>query len=596
MKLFKISVPMVVKGAKRCHSGVQGASSAKRCHLGTRCIKVHPNGLDLGQAKCLPQLEEFRKKKAADRAKKAVSTTQLHPAHVDQHDKQQLDDQRVRVTDLNGAATSNGIREDAFEISQVTINNEDQVTEFILENDKGSYNTHANPSLNTNYYNSVSADSEQAPAKDLEHDRHNTLHSAGSINVSYGQPEDKSYISGISNGALGRYLYGVATDQATAFHPQMVSGINDNSGQPNPYVLEEASSKDSSHHAKDFAVTSPAADIANFSSQNSGSPQMQNKFGYTSLQNSGVSFLYSGERKLSNSLGHSPSGDGTSFWRSGSQSTAFGFDAQNSSNRVPFDPAVVDTKPRRSRPSFLDSINVERVPFSEPEQPELFGSKVHGMDFVRSSASDKSSFEAERIQPSSKITLSDIPSSFEHSVNSSVVGNGPDVDRRTVHESSMEMKIGSYSRKLDEDFAALEQHIEDLTQEKFSLQRALEASRALAESLASENSSLTDSYNQQGSVVNQLKSDMEKLQEEIKGQLAEMESVKMEYANAQLECNAADERAKLLASEVIGLEEKALRLRSNELKLERQLENLQAEITSYKDATGLPVEPLAAKY
>lgn len=41
------------------------------------------------------------------------------------------------------------------------------------------------------------------------------------------------------------------------------------------------------------------------------------------------------------------------------------------------------------------------------------------------------------------------------------------------------------------------QHIEDLTQEKFSLQRALEAARALAESLASENSSLTDSYNQQ---------------------------------------------------------------------------------------------------
>lgn len=41
------------------------------------------------------------------------------------------------------------------------------------------------------------------------------------------------------------------------------------------------------------------------------------------------------------------------------------------------------------------------------------------------------------------------------------------------------------------------QHIEDLTQEKFTLQRALEASRTLAESLASENSSLTDSYNQQ---------------------------------------------------------------------------------------------------
>jgi len=39
----------------------------------------------------------------------------------------------------------------------------------------------------------------------------------------------------------------------------------------------------------------------------------------------------------------------------------------------------------------------------------------------------------------------------------------------------------------------------------------------------------------------------------------ELESVKIEYSNAQLECNAADERAKLLASEVIGLEEKVVK-------------------------------------
>ena len=36
----------------------------------------------------------------------------------------------------------------------------------------------------------------------------------------------------------------------------------------------------------------------------------------------------------------------------------------------------------------------------------------------------------------------------------------------------------------------------------------------------------------------------------------ELEAVRIEYGNAQLECNAADERARLLASEVIGLEEK----------------------------------------
>ncbi|TYI90075.1 hypothetical protein E1A91_D03G098300v1 [Gossypium mustelinum] len=73
---------------------------------------------------------------------------------------------------------------------------------------------------------------------------------------------------------------------------------------------------------------------------------------------------------------------------------------------------------------------------------------------------------------------------------------------------------------------------------------------------------------------------------------AELESFKMEYANARLECNAADERANILASEVIGLEEKALRLRSNELKLERQLENSQAEISSFNKPACRPTSKL----
>ena len=37
-----------------------------------------------------------------------------------------------------------------------------------------------------------------------------------------------------------------------------------------------------------------------------------------------------------------------------------------------------------------------------------------------------------------------------------------------------------------------------------------------------------------------------------------LESVRTEYANAQLECSAADERAKVLAAEVILLEDKVL--------------------------------------
>lgn len=238
------------------------------------------------------------------------------------------------------------------------------------------------------------------------------------------------------------------------------------------------------------------------------------------------------------------------------------FDGRSSSNHVPLSPALVGTNTRRSRPSFLDSINTFKessasLLLTEPQKADSFDSKVHPVDVLASSAS-------------------------QDSTNTFAYGNGYNVFRHDGNEHNIDSKHNFYSAKQNEDFAALEQHIEDLTQEKFSLQRALEASQTLAESLASENSALTDSYNQQGSVVHQLKSDMEKLQVEIKAHLVELESLKGEYTNAQLECNAADERAKLLASEVIGLEEKALRLRSSELKLERQLENSQAEASSFR--------------
>jgi len=114
------------------------------------------------------------------------------------------------------------------------------------------------------------------------------------------------------------------------------------------------------------------------------------------------------------------------------------------------------------------------------------------------------------------------------------------------------------------------------------LQRTLQKSQELAENLATDNSALTDKFNQQAHVISQLTSDMERLQEEIQAQLLALESVRTEYANAQLECSAADERAKVLAAEVILLEDKALKLRSSELKLEKEVEGLHSEISSYR--------------
>ncbi|KAF9597207.1 hypothetical protein IFM89_016348 [Coptis chinensis] len=95
----------------------------------------------------------------------------------------------------------------------------------------------------------------------------------------------------------------------------------------------------------------------------------------------------------------------------------------------------------------------------------------------------------------------------------SLVSTEEEMQGAGVKDSGIKWNHEFATVKQDENFATLEQHIEDLTQAKFSMERDLNASRALAESLATENSSLTDSYNQQ------LKSDMESLQEEIKAQM-----------------------------------------------------------------------------
>ncbi|KAK9078432.1 hypothetical protein SSX86_002489 [Deinandra increscens subsp. villosa] len=249
-----------------------------------------------------------------------------------------------------------------------------------------------------------------------------------------------------------------------------------------------------------------------------------------------------------------PASDSSSYFRSSESISAnFRPEAVPSHNQTSISAGLAG---RTSRP-FLESINVSGNAEADKDKPNPFSSKVHPVD-ARDSIDSKSF------------------------INSSVAKMGDSTKNATIIILQNRMKILLLWNRLSFSNFITSCHIEDLTQEKFSLQRALEASRVLAESLATENSALTDSYNQQGSVVNQLKADMGRLQDEINAQLVELEAVRTEYRNSQLECSAADERAKLLASEVIGLEEKVLRLRSKELKLERHTENLEAEMSLQK--------------
>lgn len=141
-----------------------------------------------------------------------------------------------------------------------------------------------------------------------------------------------------------------------------------------------------------------------------------------------------GERKLGNSVGHFPSGNSQPFWTSESPSTPFNFGAASSYNNGQLDPAVSEPASRRSRPSFLDSINMPRVPLTEPGTVEPNSSEVNDMDAVTSSFSLTPYTDPETTQSFSKMRASNVPNAFEHS-----------------------MKRDSYSQKQDDDFAALEQ-------------------------------------------------------------------------------------------------------------------------------------------
>ncbi|KAJ1286764.1 hypothetical protein BS78_03G376700 [Paspalum vaginatum] len=257
----------------------------------------------------------------------------------------------------------------------------------------------------------------------------------------------------------------------------------------------------------------------------------------------------------------------------------------NFEKQDPFVSSGYPTAYTRSRPSFLDSIGVQRAP---PTTQVSYGEPIMANQLSNNSNYQSSFFQQSNQQSTGSdaadISLTSGTQEYSNENRSHSSSTPPDFSLSKEQKSVQygNETFQNFTTGKDDDFAALEQLIEDLTKEKFSLQRTLQKSQELAENLATDNSALTDKFNQQAHVISQLTSDMERLQEEIQAQLLALESVRTEYANAQLECSAADERAKVLAAEVIVLEDKALKLRSSELKLEKEVEGLHSEISSYR--------------
>lgn len=514
------------------------------------------------------RLEEFRKKKEKGRAKKPVST-----------DPQQLSDVRQDVPQTLETGSDRPV-----DLEDVTVT---------------TSGTHTGSSLPDNGYNVFSADSNrnsvnhfslkeyQVSEPHLNHDTHedaqinredtvvppNLFPRVGYSDGHFNQPIHSS----IKESRFGENEGHLKVDSGT-FHfsdtkyssQKHTDAVPRHTGYPStpPVVASAVLNEDSVPSTSSLAESYPRAEEPN-----------------------GSMFSDAGRMKFINSFNQESSADSTQWRSSEPVSSGFSFDYRSNSNHIPPNSVTHETVARKNRLSFLDSLDLPRgstfshssFTQSEKAEPSTFRNfKVPSADTLASSTLEHPVTNYAITGSSDKLRSSNLPDTYDYGNKSTSVEVEDGIHSQGFADSVMKWKHEVPTEKKDENFAALEQYIEDLTQEKFSLTRDLEASRALAESLASENSSLTDSYNQQRAAVNQLKADMESLQEEIKAQLLELDSIKLEYSIAQSECNASDERVKILASEIIGLEEKALKLRSSELKLERQLENSNAEIASYK--------------
>ncbi|XP_042452469.1 protein BLISTER-like [Zingiber officinale] len=560
------------------------ASSRKQGHL------------ELGKKK----LEEFRKKKAS---KQAASASQLQSADSDQY----LDTSKINQhnggespLDRNGRAMS--------DTSGTTMPNEDKIVISSLSSDLDSSKRMFVSSSSLNFSNHALQNNAVQELKDRTSKLQENSTFSGLSNGFYDHWKEKNELSSSKESKAG-LVDGFKRDQTIAFNPDIrepyVDAQIDYSGSRLHNVqsgdIGSRSSSTTHKHDIDVPVTydmsnvpekletisaSNTIDLLSTSAGVSGVIDAQKPFLSSNLNNK-MGALSLGGGRISDAISRRLDAVNTSFQAPESSSTNFGPGFESfSSEQFPL--TSYGTNFGRSRPSFLDSLSVSTVPsmsnslhgkHDRDATPGMFdGSKFKNTENHLSSVTVQPSRENLLEKSISSTNLDSLEEKLFTSNSLASLNNEQQLDYRTSDQKEPEFP----STKKDEDFSALEQYIDDLTQEKFSLQRALETSQALSESLAAENTALTDSFNQQGKVVNQLKSDIERLEEEMKAQMLALQTVKLECTNAQLECNAADERAKLLASEVISLEEKALRLRSNELKLEKELENWKSNLAPYQ--------------
>lgn len=124
-----------------------------------------------------------------------------------------------------------------------------------------------------------------------------------------------------------------------------------------------------------------------------------------------------------------------------------------------------------------------------------------------------------------------------------------------------------------QDFKELQQHIGELTEEKFTLQRCLEQQSELADRLAAENEALAVQVNTSARAAEAALVELEVRRQEVAAARAAAATAMAERDAYEMSSHEAAERANSLAVEVVVLEEKVLRIRSEKMKMESKREH-----------------------
>ncbi|KAL0045830.1 hypothetical protein WJX82_006049 [Trebouxia sp. C0006] len=124
------------------------------------------------------------------------------------------------------------------------------------------------------------------------------------------------------------------------------------------------------------------------------------------------------------------------------------------------------------------------------------------------------------------------------------------------------------------NFTQLQQHIDDLTKEKFELVRGLKEQQKMAAGLSEENLLLTEDFNRQAEALQQTRKQLRELEMGVQEQQHSLDQLAGERDACKSGAHEAADRSKSLAAEVVALEEKVLHVRSREIRLEKETARL----------------------